>query len=292
MCVFSFPFFASNRNCFPLEKGIFVYFWVSPFVLLSLFWPPPFSISLSPSLSLSLSLLFFFNFFFLLVFLVCFLLIPCFCLFRCFSFFFAFVWWKNNIKTFHCNLFKSIFPLWGGAPVFFYLSNPFSYLCFFLIFSYVFCSTSMLLVSKTQVEKHQFLVKRGVATKRVFMNLCLAKCDKLSFGGGHYFGKFWLFFKKHYNNMYFSTFLKAKKDHFSMLLTGPSQSFLTGPSWGSNKKANLAQLITLKFARAIFFLLKNVLKPLFYSAFGQTVFFKNKPGPVNNFENGQTWPSK
>ena len=35
---------------------------------------------------------------------------------------------------------------------------------------------------KTQVEKHQFLVKRGVATKRFFfMNLCFAKCEKLSF---------------------------------------------------------------------------------------------------------------
>ena len=41
---------------------------------------------------------------------------------------------------------------------------------------------------KNQVEKHQFLVKRGVATKRFFMNLCFAKCEKLSF---FFLGHFW-----------------------------------------------------------------------------------------------------
>ena len=45
----------------------------------------------------------------------------------------------------------------------------------------------MYLVSKTQVEKYKFLVKRGVATKRFFMNLCFAKCVKLSLLGGHFF---------------------------------------------------------------------------------------------------------
>ena len=33
---------------------------------------------------------------------------------------------------------------------------------------------------KNQVEKHQFLVKRGVATNGSFMNLCFVKCEKLS----------------------------------------------------------------------------------------------------------------
>ena len=43
---------------------------------------------------------------------------------------------------------------------------------------------------KKQVEKHQFLVKRGVATKRFFyMNLCFATCAKLSFFGGPFLGQ-------------------------------------------------------------------------------------------------------
>ena len=37
----------------------------------------------------------------------------------------------------------------------------------------------MFLVEKIKVEKHQFLVKRGVATKHFFMDLCFAKCEKV-----------------------------------------------------------------------------------------------------------------
>ena len=88
-----------------------------------------------------------------------------------------------------------------------------------------FCSTSMFLVSKKQVEKHQFLVKRGVATKCCFMNLCFAKCEKLSF-----FGHVWqILVDVQKQNRYFSTFWKAKKnkknDHFSWLLAGTSKGY-------------------------------------------------------------------
>ena len=34
---------------------------------------------------------------------------------------------------------------------------------------------------KTQVEKHQFWVKRGVATNRFFYEPVFCKCEKLSF---------------------------------------------------------------------------------------------------------------
>ena len=44
------------------------------------------------------------------------------------------------------------------------------------------------------------------------MNLCFAKCQKLSFFFASFFAKFWLMFKKHYKNRYFSKFLKAKKN--------------------------------------------------------------------------------
>ena len=62
---FSFPFFAFHRKtCFPLDKRIFWFiFECLPLFLLNLFWPPPFSSSLSLSLS------FYFLSFFLLVFL-------------------------------------------------------------------------------------------------------------------------------------------------------------------------------------------------------------------------------
>ena len=62
--------------------------------------------------------------------------------------------------------------------------NPFSFLVSCLVFSFkslflifdfpdfklCFCSDSMFLAQKTQVEKTQILVKSGVATKRFFFN--------------------------------------------------------------------------------------------------------------------------
>ena len=66
--------------------------------------------------------------------------------------------------------------------------------------------------NKNQVEKHQFLGKKGGCNKTgFFMTLCFAKREKLSFFWGHFFGKFWWKFKKHYKNRYFSTFLESKK---------------------------------------------------------------------------------
>ena len=130
----SFPFFASNRkNLFPPRKGHFWFiFGCLPLFLLSLFWPPPFSISLSLSLSCS------FSFFFLLVFLFCFLLIPCFSLFLC-PFLSSLLLFheRNNIKTFNCNLFfhQYLLSFWGGGgSCLVFLSNPF-FLSLFFFFS-------------------------------------------------------------------------------------------------------------------------------------------------------------
>ena len=161
VCFVFFLFFSflslllkSKTLLFPLEKGIFGLFL---------------------SVSLSFSLAFFglplFQFLFLCLSLVRFFL------FSFLSFFFAFVLFlvflsffpflsslllfheRNNIKILNYNFFINIFL---GFPVLFFLSNPFSYLCFFLILSYVFCSTSMFLVEKIKVEKHLFWVKRGL----------------------------------------------------------------------------------------------------------------------------------
>ena len=67
------------------------------------------------------------------------------------------------------------------------------------------------LCQKEQIEKHKKTKKKQIATKRgFFMNLCFAKCEKLSFFFCPFFANFWLMFKKHYKNRYFGKFLKAK----------------------------------------------------------------------------------
>ena len=67
---------------------------------------------------------------------------------------------------------------------------------------------------KIKVEKTKAFGQKGGCNKTVFcffMSLCFAKCEKLLFFFAHFFGQFWLMFKKHYENRYFSRFLKAKK---------------------------------------------------------------------------------
>ena len=112
-------------------------------------------------LCLSLSLVFF------LVFFACFwFLFPFFLIFLSSWLLFS---EKNNMKCLNCNLFfHQYFFFFMVSCLVFSLSNPFLFL-FFLVFSYVFCWTSMFLVSKKPfLQKHQFLVKRWVATKRFF----------------------------------------------------------------------------------------------------------------------------
>ena len=143
-CFFSFPFFASSctKPCFPLEKGFFLFiFECLPLFLLSLFWPPPFfyfsfsvshlvlSFFLPSCLSFLLSLVFVFVSFF--PFLSSLLLFQ----------------WKAQHQNIQLQFFFNLFSLFWFSVLFFF-PIPFSYLCYFLILSYVFCSTSMFLFSK------------------------------------------------------------------------------------------------------------------------------------------------
>ena len=125
---------------------------------------------------------------------------------------------RNNIKTLNCNYFSSIRCLFCFLSWFLF-AIPFSYLCCFLIFSYVFCSTSMLLVSKnTSWKKHQLLVKRGGgATKRCLYNLCFVNLQSYRFLGG---GNLWLMFKKHYKMGISAHFQKKKITIFKGYLGG------------------------------------------------------------------------
>ena len=75
---------------------------------------------------------------------------------------------RNNIKTLDYKVFLiNPFSVFGSLSCVLF-EIPFSYLCFSLDFKLCFCSTSMFLVSKTQVEKHQFWVKRGGCNKTFF----------------------------------------------------------------------------------------------------------------------------
>ena len=157
-------------------------FSVSLSFSLSLFWPPSFCVSLSLSL--------FFLLFFLSSFLSLFFAVFWFLVFVSFFLFLSsllFFHERNNIKNFNCKFFSSsIFSLFLVSCLFFF-QVPFSYLCYFLILSYVFCSTSRFLVSKQTTKKTEIFGQKGGCNKTgFFINLCFAKCEKLSF--------FWPFF--------------------------------------------------------------------------------------------------
>ena len=69
---------------------------------------------------------------------------------------------KNSITK--CVCINPFFFWGGGGPVFFFF--PLFY--FFLILSYVLFNSNVLGFKNKQVEKHQFLVKKGVTTKHFF----------------------------------------------------------------------------------------------------------------------------
>ena len=211
--VFSFPFFAFwCKKLFSPRRGLFLFiFEPLPFFLLSLFWPPPFSISLSLSLFvLFFSSSFFFAFFWFLLFVSFFPFVSSLLLFH----------ERNNIKTFNWKFCFHQYFLFLGFPVLFFLLNPF-FLClsFLLILSYVFCSTWMFFGFKTNnLKKTSIFGQEGGCNKSFFfiINLCLQNVKSYRFLGGPYFGKFWLTFKKHYKHRSFSTFLKAENKRITI----------------------------------------------------------------------------
>ena len=187
--------------------------------LLSLFWPalfPFFFFSLSLSLSLLLILFFssflsflyvFFGFlFFSLSLFVC--LLCC-----CFM--------KGTTSKDSIIKFFFINPLFFSFLSCFLFEICFLLSLFFLIFSYVFFNINVVGFKTHKLKKHNFWVKRGVATKRLFLSTCVFKIVKsYRFFGGPFLDKYWVMFKQHYKNRYFGTFLKTKngkKWPFSMV---------------------------------------------------------------------------
>ena len=138
---FSF-FVLIEKPVFPPKKGIFCLFLsVSLCFSLAFFGLPLFTFSFSVSLSLFFS---FFLSFFLLSFG------SLFCLFHYFWFFFAFVSWKEQHQILQLqSFFHQSFLIFVGFLSSFFFQIPFPYLCFFfLILTFVFCSTSMLFLKK------------------------------------------------------------------------------------------------------------------------------------------------
>ena len=163
------PFFSllfNPKTGFPPRKGHLLFIFESlPLFLLRLFWPPSFSISLDLSLSCSFLFFFILVFSFLLSFgslfwSISFLL---FLLCVCFR--------KGTTTSKHLiaiSFFINLFSFLDSCLVFSF--NPFSYLCSFLILSYVFCSRCMFLVSKQTTLKTQIFGQEGGLQQNVFLN--------------------------------------------------------------------------------------------------------------------------
>ena len=155
----------AKKTCFPPRKGHYLFiFECLPLFLLSFLWPPPFSIFLSLPLSSScpffLSFLsFFFAFFCFLVFVSFFPFLSSLLLFH----------EKNNIKILNYKVFLHQYFLFLGFLSSSLFEIPCLIFAFLLILSYVFVQRHCFRFQKNQVEKHQLLVKRGVATKRFFL---------------------------------------------------------------------------------------------------------------------------
>ena len=149
---------------------------------------------------------------------------------------------------------------------------------------------------KNQVEKHIFSKKGGCnKTGFFFYEPVFCKMSKvIVFFFGIFFCIFWLLFKKHYKNRHFSTFFKAK--HYkkngifgSYYLVQVGSYYLVQVDC-ILKNANLDQIITSKiFVHNFFFQKKRAETPIFIVFFGNRCFRKNKLGPDNNFQKGQTW---
>ena len=236
---FLFCFFNTKKTLFSPQKRAFF----SIFSVVSLcFSLSRFLASLFFCFSFSVSLFSSFLSFFLLVFPFCFLLAPCFCLFLYFSFFFASLSWKEQHQNIKLQVLSSSICslLFLVSCLSFLFQAPFSYLCYFLILSYVFCSTSKFLISKqTTLEKHHFLVKGGGATKLFFYQPVFWKMWKvIVFCVSLFWAKFGWSNSK-------STMKIGISAHFKEQNIGKQWPFLIVTNWATLMVTNWATFVPL-----------------------------------------------
>ena len=192
----------------PLEKDIFCLFSVFLFLSPLAFFDLPLFLFLFPCLSL-----FFFYFF-----------IPsCLCfwlsfgsLFWSLSLFFFLLWFsfmkgttsKYSIASF---FFIKIFSLFSFLP--FFVSSSFFLSLLFPDFKLGFLFNLKVFHFQTNnLKKNNIFWSKGRLQQNGFLlSTCvLENVKSYRFFFGHFFGNFWLMFKKHYKIRYFSTFLKAE----------------------------------------------------------------------------------
>ena len=201
----------------------------------------------------------------------CFLLVSCFCLF---SFFFLLCFCFMKRTTWKCSIaiyfFPELFSLSFGFLYCFFFPIPFSYLCFFLILSYVLFNINVwgfkkqswktaIFGQKGSCNKPGFFlwtrVLENVKSYRLFLPMFLPNFGWCS--------------KKHYKNRYFSTILKTKKCILRCYYLGQVGVIIwpMGQVDCNLKMANLAQIITPQICTRNFFSNQNVLKPHIFILF-------------------------
>ena len=189
-------------------------------------------------------------------------------------------------------LFPEIFSLSFGFLSCFSVSNPFFLSLLFPDFKLCFLFNINVFSFKKNNLKS---TKKTIATKRFFLWTCVLQNVKSYLFFCPFFAKFWLMFKKHYKNRYFSKFLKAKKQkmHFEVLLSGASRCYYLGQVDCIFKMTNLAQIITPQICARNFVSKESAETPTFIVFFDKQCFVKTnlaqiitpqkaKLGPDNN----------
>ena len=185
-----FVFLMQNNPCFPLEKGIFCLFSVFLFLSPLAFFDLPLFLFLFPCLSL-----FFFSFF--IPSCLCFLL-SFGSLFWSLSLFFFILWFSfmkgTTSKYSIASSSSSISSLFLVSCLFLF-QVPVSYLCSFLILSYVFVQHQGFSFPNKQLKKntHTFFGQKGGCNKTIFLyQPVFWRMSKVIV----FFGRFfvWLFF--------------------------------------------------------------------------------------------------
>ena len=188
---------------------------------------------------------------------------------------------KNNMKILNWNSFSSSkCSLFGVSCLVFSLKSLFLIFVFFSWFWVMFfVQHHCFWFQKTQVEKHIFSKKRGVATKRgFFYEPVFCKMSKvIVFFGIFFFLHFLGCFSKNTIKIgilaHFSKQKITKKWHFWKLLSGPSWKILSGPSWLHLKKRQLGPDNNFQiFCAQFFFPKKKGWNPYLYSVFWQSEF--------------------
>ena len=194
--------------------------------------------------------------------------------------------WKYKIAISWFSM--NVFSFFGFLSCFLF-EISFSYLSFFLILSYVCCSTSLFLVSKKPKFKNtNFWSKGGLQHNGVFYQPVFCKMWKVIVFGGFFFWQIFGCFSKNTIKIgilaHFSKQKITKKNGiFKCYYLVQVKCYYLVQVGCVLKSVNLDQIITFKFLARNFFLQKKRAEtPIFIVFFDNRCFIKNKLGPDNN----------